>query len=325
MMNIMTDPYRGFYGAGRTGKYDLQRAGQQMKKLYGVISAMTTPFDASDHVDEAALEKQTEFLISKGVNCLYPCGTTGEMHLMSAEERELAAETVIKKAAGRVPVFIHTGAMTQEETIRLSLHALRIGADGIGVVTPSYFKISDRAMVQYYCDITRKLPSDFPVYVYAIPQLAGNDVSAPVLEEIASRCSNAAGVKYSYPDMNRLAQYLNIKTRSLSVLFGADQLFLPALVMGCDGTVSGCSGAMPEPFVELYSKYRAGDLGGAGRAQTRAAEAVRILQGGADMAIFKAVLSARGVPGGFMRKPLRELGEEEKERIITELRRLFSI
>jgi len=286
-----------------------------MKKLYGVITAMTTPFNASGQVDTAALEKQVEFLISKKVNCLYPCGTTGEMYLMNAEERKTVAETVVKKAAGRVTVFIHTGAMTQEETIGLSRHALEIGADGIGVVTPSYFKINDNAMIQYYCNIAQSLPKDFPIYTYSIPQLSGNEISVNVMEEITSRCANIIGIKYSYPDMNRLAQYLGIKNRSLSVVFGPDQLFLPALVMGCDGTVSGCSGPVPEPFVEVYSKYLAGDLQGAHIAQLKASEAVRILQGGSDLAIFKMVLGARGIPGGYVRKPFLELDEEKKKQI----------
>ena len=121
-----------------------------MKKLYGVITAMTTPFTADNKVDVAALEAQTEYLIQKGVQCLYPCGTTGEMYLMSAEERELVAETVVKKAAGRVTVFIHVGAMDQDETIRLAQHAQKIGADGVGVVTPSYFTVDEKAMVEYY-------------------------------------------------------------------------------------------------------------------------------------------------------------------------------
>ena len=47
-----------------------------MKKMKGVITAMTTPFDSKDQVDIHALEEQVEFLIEKGVDCLYPCGTT---------------------------------------------------------------------------------------------------------------------------------------------------------------------------------------------------------------------------------------------------------
>ena len=121
-----------------------------MKKLYGVITAMTTPFDEAGQVDVKALAAQTEFLIGKGVDCLYPCGTTGEMYLMSAEQRELVAETVVKTAAGRVTVFIHCGAMTQDETIRLMQHAEKIGADGVGVVTPSYFTVDEKSMIAYY-------------------------------------------------------------------------------------------------------------------------------------------------------------------------------
>ena len=49
-----------------------------MKKLYGVTVAMITPFTEEGNVDVKALEKLTEMLISRGVNCpVYPCGTTG--------------------------------------------------------------------------------------------------------------------------------------------------------------------------------------------------------------------------------------------------------
>lgn len=199
-----------------------------MKKLYGVITAMTTPFTADNKVDVAALEEQTEFLIQKGVQCLYPCGTTGEMYLMSAEERELVAETVVKKAAGRVPVFIHAGAMTVEETIRLARHAHKIGADGVGVVTPSYFTVNERAMVEYYKTVCSALPEDFSVYVYVIPQLAHNDIPAAVMEEIAAACKNVVGVKYSFADMRRINDYIQVRDGNFSVVPGADDLFLPS-------------------------------------------------------------------------------------------------
>lgn len=286
-----------------------------MKKLSGVITAMTTPFDAAGRIDTAALEAQTDFLILKKVDCLYPCGTTGEMYLMSAAERELVAETVVKRAAGRVTVYVHTGAMTTEETVRLSLHARNIGADGIGVVTPSYFRMSDAAMLQYYRDVARSLPSDFPLYTYNIPQLSGNDISPEILEQLSEE-PNIVGIKYSFADMTRLQEYRKIKNGGLSVVFGPDHLFLPALVMGCDGTVSGCSGPVPEVFVDLYSKYRAGDLEGAAAAQRKAAEAVKLLKAGSDLSIFKAVLSARGIPGGSVRKPLLGIDGSEKRRIL---------
>ena len=106
-----------------------------MKKLYGVIVAMTTPFTAEGEVDVPALRRAVDFQIEKGVNCLYPCGTTGEMYLMTKAQRKLVAETVVRQAAGRVTVFIHCGAMDPDEVVELSLHAHEIGADGVGIVT----------------------------------------------------------------------------------------------------------------------------------------------------------------------------------------------
>lgn len=282
-----------------------------MKKLYGVITAMTTPFTADGKVDTAALEEQTEYLIEKGIQCLYPCGTTGEMYLMSAEERELVAETVVKKAAGRVTVFIHVGAMTVDETIRLAQHAHKIGADGVGVVTPSYFTVNDRAMVEYYKTVCAALPDDFPVYVYVIPQLAHNDISAATMEQIAAACKNVVGIKYSFADMRRINEYLQVRNGNFSVVPGADDLFLPALVCGCDGVVSGCSGPFPEAFVAVYKAFQSGDLEGARKAQVAATELVKLMQFGGDMSIFKNILTFRGVTGGHMRKPLLDLTDEQ--------------
>lgn len=292
-----------------------------MKKLYGVITAMTTPFDSSGNVDIKAIEALTNFLIDKGVNCLYPCGTTGEMFLMTVEERKLVAETIVNTASGRATVFIHTGAMQPDDTVELSLHAKEIGADGVGIVTPVYFSITDRGMVDYYKYVTSKLPDDFPVYTYVIPQLAGNDISPAVMNEIVKACPNVIGVKYSYADMQRLREYLYVNEGNFSVVFGADRLFLPALIMGCDGTVSGCSGPVPEPFVNTYKYYLAGELEKAAAAQKTAGEVVDILKAGEDMSIFKEVLTFRGIPGGYMRKPLSYISDEEKEALRKEIQK----
>jgi dihydrodipicolinate synthase/N-acetylneuraminate lyase len=288
-----------------------------MKKLYGIITAMTTPFTAEGKVDVKAVEEQTEFLIGKGVQCLYPCGTTGEMYLMSVEERELVARTVVNKAAGRVTVYIHCGAMTVEDTIELARNAHEIGADGIGVVTPIYFTVDDRAMVEYYKTISKAVPEDFPIYVYVIPQLAHNDVSAECMDEIAKECKNIVGVKYSFADMRRIIEYTKVRGGSFSVVPGADDWLLPALVCGCDGVVSGCSGPFPEAFVNVYKAYKAGDLALARKAQDHATKLVYLMRFGADMSIFKNILTMRGVKGGHMRKPLLDLAEDQ----VAELRK----
>ena len=295
--------------------------GIELKKLCGVTTAMTTPFDKAGNVDVPALERSVDFLIEKGVDCLYPCGTTGEMFLMTAEQRKLVAETVVKRAAGRVTVYIHCGAMYPDEALELALHAHKIGADGVGIVTPTYFTLDNRMMVEYYRGICEKLPKGFPVYVYVIPQLAHNDIDGETMQKIADACpDNVIGVKYSFADMRRMVEYCKVNGGNFSVVFGPDDLFLPALAMGADGTVSGCSGCIPEPFVEIYRLWKAGDLEGARKAQLECFDMVKKLRGGADMSIFKHVLDDRGITGGHMKAPLLDLEESAVEPLLESLR-----
>ena len=150
-----------------------------------------------------------------------------------------------------------------------------------------------------------------PVYVYVIPQLAHNDVSAETMEKIAAACKNVVGVKYSFADMRRINDYLQVRGGNFSVVPGADDLFLPCLACGCDGVVSGCSGPFPEAFVNVYKAFQSGDLAAARKAQVEATKLVKVMQFGGDMSIFKNILTFRGVPGGHMRKPLMDLDEAD--------------
>ena len=72
-----------------------------MKRMYGVVIPMVTPLTEDDHVDVLSLQRLTDFLIDKGVDCLYPCGTTGEMAYLTDDERILVVETVVRQAACR--------------------------------------------------------------------------------------------------------------------------------------------------------------------------------------------------------------------------------
>lgn len=291
-----------------------------MKKLYGITVAMVTPFTKDNQVDYEAMEQLTDMLIDKGVNCLYPCGTTGEMLRLSLDERMKIAETVVKRAAKRVNVFIHCGAMSQEDTIALVQHAEKIGADGAGVVTPQFFGANDREIEEYYVAVANSVSSNFPIYLYNIPQCASNDIKAEVAEKIRRRCPNVIGIKYSFADINRTVDYVNID--NFSVLHGADRLLLSLLVLGCDGTVSGVAGVFPEPYVEVYKAYTEGDLERAIEKQKICVKFCDTLRRGTNMSYFKEALKMRGIPAGHMRKPQLDLPEEEIAALKEELEQL---
>lgn len=96
-----------------------------MKKFYGVVTPLSTPMCADENVDYDSLESLCHFLIEKGINGLYPNGTTGEVIYLTADERKKILEHVVKAAAGRAVVFSMVGAATTAETIELAQHAER--------------------------------------------------------------------------------------------------------------------------------------------------------------------------------------------------------
>lgn len=296
-----------------------------MKRLFGVTTAMVTPLDINDNIAKQSIRDHVNFLIGKGVNCLYPLGTTGEMHLLTVEERKQVAEIVVEEANKRVTVFIHTGAMNQKDTIELAKHANKIGADGIGVVTPSFFSVNDREMEEYYLSVARSVPEDFPLYLYNIPQCSGNDLKPGTAERIAKQAANVIGIKYSFADMLRTFEYLKVNNGNFSVVSGCDKLFHEILTMGCDGTISGISSVYPEPFVAVYKAFNEKNLEEARKHQKIANALADILRNGSNMAYFKAGLKMRGIDMGHMRKPLLDLTEDQTEELKNQLKSYMSI
>ena len=290
-----------------------------MKKLHGITIAMVTPMDEGGAVNYSELARLTDFLIERGVDCLYPCGTTGEMFHLSVKEREQIAETVVKRAAGRVTVYIHAGAMTLSDTIELARHAEAIHADGVGVVTPAFFSATPAELENYYITVARSVSPEFPVYLYNIPQCAANDLSVASARRIAEACPNIVGIKYSFADMLRTQDYLSVK-EDFSVLQGADRLLVAVLAMGCDGTVTGAGCVYPEPFVAIMKAWREGDLKQARALQKSANRLIETMRCGANMAYFKEALALRGINGKHMRAPQLDLTKDELDAYVKALR-----
>jgi 4-hydroxy-tetrahydrodipicolinate synthase len=286
--------------------------------VQGVIAALITPFDEQGRVNAQALERLVEFEIRAGVNGLSPCGTTGEVALLSFEERQRVAEIVVRAARGRVPVLVQTGAAGTEMTLALTRHAQTIGADAATVVTPWYFHLSDDALLQHYVCVAASVP-DFPIYLYNIPQLTGNDLKPALVHAIAERCPNVVGLKDSGGMLMQVIEAAQARGGKFNVTMGSDGLIVPALVSGIRANISGNANACPEVLVELHRAFARGDLAGAQTAQTCVNHIRRILKDGGDLSLFKAVLTYRGIPCGGVRAPLLNASPETIDAAIQAL------
>ncbi len=299
-----------------------KEGGIRVKQLYGITIPLVTPFLQNGQVYYEGLAQLTDMLIEKGVDCLYPCGTTGEMLRLSLEERMKVAETVIKTAGGRATTFVHCGCMNQEDTVTLLQHARAAGADGAGVVTPVFFRQNNRELEEYFVAVAGSV-SDFPVYLYNIPQCASNDLPVETVKRIRQRSANVVGLKYSWPDINRTIDYINIGD-GFSVLHGCDRAMISMLAAGCRGTVSGVAGVFPEPFIAAYKAYQEKRLEEAMRLQKVCVRFVDALKGGCNMSYFKEGLKLRGIDAGHMRRPQLDIQDSKKEKLKAELEEICS-
>ena len=265
------------------------------KRMQGVVIAAITPMDQDGSIDYKGVEDFAEYLVQSGVNCLYPNGTNGESLLLTKEEREKIAEIFVKVSNGRVPVFIQCGAMTTEEAASHAQHAVKIGADGIGVMTPAFFTMDEEGLFRYFSAVVAPLPEDFPVYIYNIPGCTGNDVSPALLARLLKAFPNIKGIKFSKPDLMRLEDYMLACDRRPDLLIGCDSLFVPCLTIGGVGEVSGPGALFCERFTRMYKQYCEGDLEGAMATQKQIVDTDRKLAAIPGIPALKTLLKLRGV------------------------------
>ena len=122
-----------------------------MKPLFiGCATALVTPFLKDEEIDFQCFKKLIEFQISKGVNAIVICGTTGEGSTLTVDEKLKLFETAVNTAEKRVPIIAGTGSNSTSFALNLAKEAEKVGVDAHLIVTPYYNKASQNGIIQHY-------------------------------------------------------------------------------------------------------------------------------------------------------------------------------
>nr|MBP8293025.1 dihydrodipicolinate synthase family protein [Caldilineaceae bacterium] len=217
--------------------------------------------------------------------------------------RRLLGKTVVRAAAGRVPVIIHTGAITTAATIELTLHAQAVGAVAAAVMPPFYFRHSDAALMAHYLAVTQAAPK-FRFYLYNFPFVSNNTLSFELVTALMAKAPNVVGMKDSSGSLELLARLSAVTGGAFNTANGGDGQILAAQALGLDACVSGNANVVPELVVALYEAAAAGDLPRARLLQQKLNRVRDLLGDGGDLSTFKQMVARRGVPVGDVRAPL---------------------
>ncbi|TSA08675.1 MAG: 4-hydroxy-tetrahydrodipicolinate synthase [Deltaproteobacteria bacterium] len=221
----------------------------------GAMVAIVTPFKKGK-VDEKGLKKLIEFQIKNGTNAIIPCGTTGEAATLSHEEHMCVVEITVQTAAGRVPVVAGTGSNSTSESILLTKHAQKAGADAALLITPYYNKPTQEGLYQHFKAVAEEV--DIPIVLYNVP----GRTSVNMLPETVARLAeikNIIGIKEATGSLQQISEVIRLSNKKFSLVSGDDFTVLPTLAVGGKGVISVVSNVAPKDMADLCNAFEARD------------------------------------------------------------------
>ena len=222
----------------------------------GAFTALVTPF-RNGEVDVEALENLVEFQIGQGIRGLVPCGTTGETPSMSEAEDRLVIGTVVRVAAGRVPVIAGTGSNSTGMAIKYTKMAEEEGADGSLQVSPYYNKPTQEGLYRHFAAIAES--TSLPIILYNIPGRTSVTVSAETTARLAE-IPNIVGTKEATHSMDMASDIRRLCGDDFDILSGDDSLTLPLMSLGGRGVISVAANVAPAVVSDMVNALLEGDF-----------------------------------------------------------------
>jgi 4-hydroxy-tetrahydrodipicolinate synthase len=292
--------------------------------LKGMFVPHITPFSRNGDVDVEALRTCVRFWVEGKVSGLVPCGSNGEAPYLGREERRKVVETVLDEVNGRVPVVAGTGSMSTRETITFTRDAKDLGVDAALIVTPFYFKPSNREIFMHYRTVSEAV--DLPVFIYNVPKFTGFSVEPAVVAEVVSQSERVVGVKDSSGNLGALTETMRLVGDEVSVMAGTAELVLPALMLGASGAIVAVANVFPELCSGLYEAFKAGKHEEAVKLQRSVSYANEVLvRRHNQLSAIKEALRLRGLPRGCPREPalpLEGLEKKDVENLMRDVQKL---
>ena len=275
------------------------------KAFKGILAALVTPYTDDNKVDLPGVKKLVRYLMDRGIDGFYVCGTTGEAFLLTPDERKAILDAVLEESAGEKQVIAHVGNISTDFAIDLAKHAERAGADAVSAISPFYYKFTLDEIKGYYQDIMNSINT--PLFIYNFPNASGFNLTPEVLSDLCEK-GNVAGVKFTSNNFHDLA-LMKKAHPELTIWNGFDEMFLSGLVAGADGAIGSTYNVLATAAIHVYQSFLQGDLAQAQHYQNIINQMVNISKRHNNLKVVRRILDLEGVHCGPCRAPFRPLPE----------------
>ena len=222
--------------------------------FFGSIPALVTPF-AAGRVEEAIFRDFVAWQIDQGSDALVPCGTTGEVATLSAEEHRDVISTAVQAANGRVSVIAGCGTYSTAASIERVRAAADLGANAALIVVPYYNKPSQAGLKAHFTAIAEASP--IPIVVYNVPSRTVADISVETLAEVAKH-PRIVAVKDATGNLGRVSAQRLACGEDFVQLSGNDDMALGFNAMGGVGCISVTANVAPKLCSDFQRAMREG-------------------------------------------------------------------
>ena len=282
----------------------------------GSMPALITPF-LNGELDLDTLKKLVEWHIGEGSHGFVPVGTTGESPTLTHEEHETVIETVVKAAAGRVPVIAGAGSNNTVEAMRFVQFAQKVGADAALVVTPYYNKPTQRGLIAHFT--TLHDCANVPIVIYNIPGRSVVDMTPATMAELA-KLPRIVGAKDATGDLARVCDQRLACGPDFVQMSGEDATAHGFNAQGGVGCISVTANVAPGLLAKMQNACLAGDYAGALAIQDKLMPLHKAIFTEPGLVGAKYAMSRLGLCSDEVRLPLTSLTDETKVLVDTGLK-----
>ena len=288
--------------------------------LYGLGTALITPFKDDKSVDFEALARLLDIQLTGNVDYLVVLGTTGESVTLTAEEKREVRQFIItytKKWAAThhtnpIPLVLGVGGNNTAQVIS-DLNAIKhesiLDFTAILSVCPYYNKPNQEGLFQHFCAIAEASP--IPIILYNVPGRTGVNLLPETIMRIYNAHPNKIiGIKEASGNIEQIKQLIALskqqetKTKDpLLVISGDDGITCEIMKAGGAGLISVASNAFPDDFRRIVHEQDEA-------LQAQYDEIVKLLFAEGNPVGIKAVLTQKEIIQNYLRLPLVPASKE---------------
>lgn len=222
-----------------------------MKSQY--ITPVVTIFDPQKRIDNEENLKVYNFLKNK-TSGFVVMGSTGEFFSLNVEKSKQLIKLAASFPKENMKVYAGTSRMDFQESIKLANYAHEVGLDGVMIISPYYFSLTENEIYDYYSAIASQTSAN--IFLYNFPDRTGYSISPQTCLKLADKHQNIVGMKDTISDMNHTCEVIKIVKKEIphfKVFSGFDNNFAHNILSGGDGCIGGLSNMFPE-FVQSWMK-----------------------------------------------------------------------